>query len=115
MRILLVLCSTICVAETRQKRYMKRKWSHWIRRPMATRAKSASPAKKSSTERVRKFRAAMRAKGLKPLTIWMPDTRSLAFIAECNETARLINTSEHRKDDEGFMAEMWSEALSDKD
>jgi len=35
------------------------------------------------TERVRKHREHLRAEGLKPVQIWVPDTRSDAFRRKC--------------------------------
>ena len=37
----------------------------------------------STIERVRKHRAALRAAGLRPVQIWVPDTRRRGFAAEC--------------------------------
>jgi hypothetical protein len=36
-----------------------------------------------STERVAKYRRALRASGLRPVQIWVPDTRRRGFAAEC--------------------------------
>lgn len=35
------------------------------------------------TERVRKHREQLRAEGLKPVQIWIPDSRSAAFRQKC--------------------------------
>src|SRR5438093_6215899 len=50
----------------------------------ARRTKSGSPAKmrsrpKSSAEKVRAHRAKLREAGLRPVQIWIPDTRSREF------------------------------------
>ena len=37
----------------------------------------------SNAERVQKHRAALRAAGLRPVQIWVPDTRSHGFAEEC--------------------------------
>ena len=37
------------------------------------------------TERVRKHREQLRAAGLKPVQIWVPDTRSEAFRRKCEQ------------------------------
>jgi hypothetical protein len=37
------------------------------------------------TERVRKHREHLRAEGLKPVQIWVPDTRSDAFRRKCEQ------------------------------
>ncbi len=38
---------------------------------------------KTSAERVQKHRAGLRASGLRPVQIWVPDTRSSDFANEC--------------------------------
>ena len=38
---------------------------------------------KTSADRVQKHRAALRAAGLRPVQIWVPDTRSSDFANEC--------------------------------
>lgn len=45
---------------------------------------------KSTNERVRKRRQAMRDAGLRPLQIWVPDTRKPGFSAECRRQSRLV-------------------------
>jgi len=42
------------------------------------------------TERVRKHRAALRAAGLRPVQIWVPDTRRPGFAEECQRQSRLV-------------------------
>jgi hypothetical protein len=38
---------------------------------------------KTSADRVQKHRASLRAAGLRPVQIWVPDTRSSDFANEC--------------------------------
>jgi len=42
------------------------------------------------SERVRKRRDAMRAAGLRPVQIWVPDTRRPGFAEECRRQSRLV-------------------------
>ena len=42
------------------------------------------------SERVQKRRAALRAAGLRPVQIWVPDTRRPGFAAECRRQAALV-------------------------
>ena len=42
------------------------------------------------TERVRKRRAALRAAGLRPVQIWVPDTRKPGFAEECRRQSRIV-------------------------
>jgi Protein of unknown function (DUF3018) len=44
----------------------------------------------STVDRVRKRRAALRRAGLRPVQIWVPDTRRPGFAAECRRQSRLI-------------------------
>ena len=48
----------------------------------------------SSTERVRKTREAMRAQGLRPVQIWVQDTRSPEFKAEISRHMALVTASD---------------------
>jgi hypothetical protein len=41
-------------------------------------------------ERVQKRRAALRAAGLRPIQIWVPDTRRPGFAAECRRQSRIV-------------------------
>jgi Protein of unknown function (DUF3018) len=42
------------------------------------------------TERVQKRRLALRAAGLRPLQIWVPDTRRPGFAEECRRQAQVV-------------------------
>ncbi len=44
----------------------------------------------SSRGRVAAHRAALRAKGLRPIQIWVPDTRAPGFAEEARRQSRLI-------------------------
>ena len=46
------------------------------------------------SERVWKRREALRAAGLQPVPIWMPDTRRPGFAAECRRQSALIADSD---------------------
>jgi hypothetical protein len=41
-------------------------------------------------ERVKKRREAMRAAGLRPVQIWVPDSRRAGFADECKRQSRLV-------------------------
>lgn len=51
----------------------------------------ASP---SVNQRVQKHRDALRAAGLRPIQIWVPDTRKPGFADECRRQSRLIAEAE---------------------
>jgi hypothetical protein len=44
----------------------------------------------SVNERVRKRRENLRASGLRPVQIWVPDTRRPGFAEECHRQSRLV-------------------------
>jgi hypothetical protein len=46
--------------------------------------------KSQVAERVRKHRAGLRKAGLRPVQIWVPDTRQRGFAAECRRQAQLL-------------------------
>ena len=48
----------------------------------------------STASRVRKRRAALRDAGLRPVQIWVPDTRRPGFAEECRRQARLAAASD---------------------
>jgi Protein of unknown function (DUF3018) len=43
--------------------------------------------------RVQKHRAALRAAGLRPVQIWVPDSRKAGFAAECRRQCLLLGKS----------------------
>ena len=48
-----------------------------------------------SAERVRKRRDALRRAGLRPVQLWVPDTRDAAFVAECRRQALTLRNDPH--------------------
>ena len=51
----------------------------------------APPA--TSAQRVEKRRAALRAQGLRPIQIWVPDTRAPGFAEECTRQAAIADAA----------------------
>jgi len=57
-----------------------------------------------TSQRVRKRRDAMRAAGLRPIQIWVPDTRSAGFAAECRRQSALVAAADAVDPDlDGFL------------
>jgi Protein of unknown function (DUF3018) len=54
---------------------------------------------KSPAERMADYRRRMRAKGLRPVQIWVPDTRSPEFIADYRRQAKAIAASDPAGDE----------------
>ena len=59
-------------------------------------------------ERVQKHRAGLRAAGLRPVQIWVPDTRREDFAQECRRQSLLLHNDSHEADTLN-----WLEAASD--
>lgn len=55
-------------------------------------------------KRVQKRRDALRAAGLPPIQIWVPDTRRPGFADECRRQARMVAAADAADDDlDAFM------------
>lgn len=54
----------------------------------------------STRDRVREHRQRLRAQGLRPIQIWVPDVRTPEFVAEAHRQSALIAASEHEADDQ---------------
>jgi hypothetical protein len=60
--------------------------------------------------RVQKHREALRMAGLRPVQIWVPDTRRPDFEAECQRQSRLVSASDRADTD---LHVLMDEALAD--
>jgi hypothetical protein len=56
-----------------------------------------------SKSRVRAHRARLRAQGLRPVQIWVPDVTAEGFAAEAHRQARAVAASEAADDDQAFV------------
>jgi hypothetical protein len=65
---------------------------------MAARSK-AKPVR----EKVREHRERLRAQGLRPIQIWVPDVRSPSFQEQARRQSRAIATSAHAHEDQAFI------------
>lgn len=66
----------------------------------------------STSERVQKHRMALRAAGLRPVQIWVPDTRRAGFAEECRRQSKLAAEVD-RKDAE--LVDFMDAVLADVD
>lgn len=64
------------------------------------------------SSRVRKHRIALREAGMRPLQIWVPNTRSECFVQECQRQSRLVAQAEQSDTDLNFFLDA---VLSDID
>jgi hypothetical protein len=62
--------------------------------------------------RVRKHRDALRTAGLRPVQIWVPDTRRPDFAEECRRQCRLVALADRA---ETSLRQIMEEALADVD
>jgi len=49
-------------------------------------------------ERVHKYRAKLRMEGMRPIQIWVPDTRRSGFAEECRRQSLLVKLDAHEKE-----------------
>ncbi len=64
----------------------------------------------SISARVQKHRQALRAAGLRPIQIWVPDTRRRGFAAECRHQSLAL-----RDDPQEREALEWLDKVADRD
>lgn len=58
---------------------------------------------KSSRDKVRAHRKRLRQQGLRPIQIWVPDTRSPAFVAEAHRQSLAVANSPRARQDQEFI------------
>lgn len=66
----------------------------------------------SPRSKVEAYRARLREQGLRPVQVWVPDTRSPAFAAEAHRQSLAVARSAQAADDQSFVdaiAEPWPE------
>lgn len=57
----------------------------------------------SPREKQRRYRARLRARGLRPVQIWVPDSNAPGFAAECKRQSLLLNASREEQDIQEFI------------
>ena len=58
---------------------------------------------KATNEKVRRHRARLREQGLRPLQVWVPDTRTPGFAEEARRQSLAVAASVHAEADQGFV------------
>jgi Protein of unknown function (DUF3018) len=66
---------------------------------------------RSSASKVRQHREKLRAQGLRPIQMWVPDVNDPKFIAEARRQSRAIAQSAREKDDQAFIDSLNDEWL----
>jgi hypothetical protein len=64
---------------------------------------------KPSRVKVGEHRARLRAQGLRPIQIWVPDVRAPAFRSEAHRQSQAVAQGAHAQDDQAFI-----DAVSDR-
>jgi hypothetical protein len=88
---------------------------HWLRpdlQPPSFNATCNAVSSHTSAERVKRRRDKMRAAGLRPVQIWVPDTRARGFAAECRRQCQAIAASDNT-DAGRAEAEFWEHVSAD--
>lgn len=67
-------------------------------------------ARVNTSDRAAKHRAALRAAGLRPIQIWVPDVRSRSFATKAHGQSLAVAQSRHEQEDQAFIDE-----VSDRD
>ena len=67
-------------------------------------------ATSSSASRVQRHRAQLKAQGMRPVQLWVPDTRSAEFAAECRRQSAML-AADPQEDD----TLNWIEQAADTD
>jgi len=70
---------------------------------MASAKKRSSAKPLTSRQKVGAHRARLRAQGLRPIQIWVPDTRSRGFAAAARKQAKRVASSQWAAADQAFV------------
>jgi hypothetical protein len=62
-----------------------------------------APKRLSSRDKVRAHRKRLRARGLRPIQVWVPDTRTAAFTVEAHRQSLVVAQSPHARQDQDFI------------
>ena len=57
----------------------------------------------TSRQKVRAHRQRLRAQGLRPIQIWVPDVRSPKFATQASRQSALVASSPHAAEDQAFI------------
>lgn len=68
-------------------------------------------APKPSRLKVQEHRKRLRAQGLRPIQVWVPDVRAPSFQSEAHRQSLAVATSPHAQEDQAFIDAVsdWSE------
>jgi hypothetical protein len=58
---------------------------------------------KPTRQKVREHRDRLRAQGMRPIQIWVPDVRASSFRSEAHRQSLAVASSAHARDDQAFV------------
>ena len=64
---------------------------------------TAASSRKANREKVQAHRDRLRAQGLRPIQIWVPDVRAPGFAAEARRQSLAAAQSPHEAEDQAFI------------
>jgi hypothetical protein len=64
---------------------------------------TSASGESTAKERVREHRRRLRAQGLRPVQIWVPDVRAPDFEREAHRQSAAVAASDHASDDQAFI------------
>lgn len=71
---------------------------------------SARKRRSTTREKVRRHRTRLREQGLRPVQVWVPDTRAAGFAEDARRQTLIVSASEHAESDQTFV-----DAINDVD
>ena len=71
--------------------------------PSVSKRNSRNRKPVTSRDKVRAHRERLRAQGLRPIQIWVPDVRSPTFAAQASRQSRIVASSPHAAEDQAFI------------
>ena len=63
-------------------------------------------ASTSFAPRVQRHRANLKSQGMRPVQLWVPDTRSAQFAAECRRQSALLAADPHERETIDWIAQV---------
>ena len=71
--------------------------------PSASKRKGLARKPIPARQKVQAHRERLRAQGLRPIQVWVPDTRSPKFAAEASRQSRRVASSRYAAKDQAFI------------
>jgi hypothetical protein len=71
--------------------------------PSASKRQLRARKPMSSRQKVQAHRERLRVQGLRPIQVWVPDTRSPKFAAEASRQSRRVASSRYAATDQAFI------------